>query len=384
MESGGSFTGTEINVQKEAVVYRALAGTPVPVPRVVGVAPSGVALLMERVPGVGNLEAVGEDERRHAVAGLVDVIADLHNLDPDRLDLPGFSRPSTVEEHATVDLDLWRRLAADGVEDLDPMARYAGAFLRHHPPASVARTVLVQGDTGPGNFVVDAGRITALVDMEFAHLGDPMDDLAWILMRTAPWGMDMTEDFGRYAARSSIAVSPRSIAYYEVAVQYRCAVTTSLAVARGGGARGWAPYLLVTQRYLLGLAATLAAYIGVEGPRSRAPDQPVTARTPLYDALLTGLRAAVKAVEEPDTREATRNLQILVHYLRAYDRAGSEVADEDHQDRRDTLGARADADLGIIAEESGAAADPKVLGYLMRRTQRNARLWASLLDRPRR
>ena len=37
-EAGGSFTGTEINVAKEASVYRALAGTAVPVPQVVGVA----------------------------------------------------------------------------------------------------------------------------------------------------------------------------------------------------------------------------------------------------------------------------------------------------------------------------------------------------------
>ena len=39
MEEGGSFTGTEISVGKEAVVYRALAATKVPVPRVLGVAP---------------------------------------------------------------------------------------------------------------------------------------------------------------------------------------------------------------------------------------------------------------------------------------------------------------------------------------------------------
>lgn len=383
MEAGSSFTGTEINVEKEAVVYRALASTPVPVPRVLGVGPDGAAILMTRVQGTGDLDTLSDDERRGAVSALVDVVADLHNLDVDALDLPGFARPRSVAEHATLDLAMWGHLVA-GVPALDPLVRFAGGFLRGHPPDSVARTALVQGDTGPGNFVVDAGRVTALVDMEFAHVGDPMDDLAWILMRVAPWGMDMTADFARYGARTGIAVTPRSIAYYDVAVQYRCAATTSLAVARGGGARGWAPYLLVTQRYLLGIAATLGAYLGrVDPGRHDVVDAP-TVRTPLYDSLLTGLRAAVKDIGDPDRREATRNLQILVHYLRADDQAGAALAEQDRMDRMDALGPVPDADLGAIAEEAGAGADVGVFEYLVRRTHRNAVLWATLLDRPRR
>src|SRR4051794_31912941 len=59
-ESGGSFSGTEISPAKEAVVYRALAETPVPVPRVLGLAPEGAALLMERVPGIGDLTQVDD------------------------------------------------------------------------------------------------------------------------------------------------------------------------------------------------------------------------------------------------------------------------------------------------------------------------------------
>src|SRR5436190_2549387 len=47
-EGGGSFAGTEISPSKEAVVYRALEPTNVPVPGVVGIAPGGAALLMER------------------------------------------------------------------------------------------------------------------------------------------------------------------------------------------------------------------------------------------------------------------------------------------------------------------------------------------------
>ncbi len=39
--------------------------------------------------------------------------------------------------------------------------------------------VIVHGDFGPQNVLIEGGRITALVDWEFAHVGQPVDDLAW-------------------------------------------------------------------------------------------------------------------------------------------------------------------------------------------------------------
>ena len=39
--------------------------------------------------------------------------------------------------------------------------------------------VIVHGDFGPQNVLIEGGRITALVDWEFAHVGQPVEDLAW-------------------------------------------------------------------------------------------------------------------------------------------------------------------------------------------------------------
>ncbi|MFI6122084.1 phosphotransferase family protein [Streptomyces sp. NPDC051064] len=50
-------------------------------------------------------------------------------------------------------------------------------------PAAALETdkVLVHGDFGPNNVLVDPDtfEVTAVVDWEFAHLGDPVEDLAW-------------------------------------------------------------------------------------------------------------------------------------------------------------------------------------------------------------
>lgn len=39
--------------------------------------------------------------------------------------------------------------------------------------------VIVHGDFGPQNVLIAGDRITALVDWEFAHIGQPVEDLAW-------------------------------------------------------------------------------------------------------------------------------------------------------------------------------------------------------------
>ncbi|HXY91932.1 MAG TPA: phosphotransferase family protein [Acidimicrobiia bacterium] len=379
-EAGGSFTGTEISPAKEAVVYRALEPTAVPVPRVIGMAPGDAALLMERVPGTSDLASAGDAARSAAMTSFVDALAALHNLDVDALPLPGFARPATAEDHARLDLAMWARLADEGVLRLDPLVRFAGAWLHAHAPATVRRTVLVQGDTGPGNFVFEDGAVTGIVDWEFAHVGDPMDDWAWVQMR-AP-DLELGALGRRYSERTGIPLDADRIRYYRAAVDYRCAVTTSLAVSRGGGARGWAPYLLVTERYVVGLADRMSELLGI-AETVPVPALEPTPRTRWFDTLLDGVRVAVRNLDDPDLREPTRNLQILVHYLRAYDQVGAAVDDLDRRDREQTMGRDAldDERFADLVTQAGAAGDEAVFRYLLRHTARQRVLWASLLDR---
>jgi len=62
-------------------------------------------------------------------------------------------------------------------------------------PDHAGPTVLVQGDTGPGQFLFDNGHITGVIDWELAKFGDPMYDLAWVR------GRDMSYPFGDFPAR---------------------------------------------------------------------------------------------------------------------------------------------------------------------------------------
>jgi hypothetical protein len=51
VEGDGSFTGTDLSLAREAVAYRALGTTGVPVPGVLAVNDDGTAVVLERLPG---------------------------------------------------------------------------------------------------------------------------------------------------------------------------------------------------------------------------------------------------------------------------------------------------------------------------------------------
>jgi hypothetical protein len=129
----------------------------------------------------------------------------------------------------------------------------------------------------------------------------------------------------------------------------------------------------------------LSGYLGIPDPPVPEPDAGRTPRTSWYDALLQGIREGVRGIPDEGLREQTRNHQILVHYLRAYDQAGVRLEELDAADARQTLGVdSADSQaLGSLAEEAGTKGDTMVLSYLLRRARRQALLWQSVLDRRR-
>ncbi|MGH7292695.1 MAG: phosphotransferase family protein, partial [Myxococcota bacterium] len=62
------------------------------------------------------------------------------------------------------------------------------------------RLAFTHGDLRNGNIIVDASGLRAVLDWEGAHVGDPMEDLAWICLRTWRFGVDALE-VGGFAQR---------------------------------------------------------------------------------------------------------------------------------------------------------------------------------------
>ena len=183
----GPVAGTPLTLSREADAYRALATTDLPVPPLRAVHRDGTALLIERAAGDDQLKGVADAELRSVAEDYGRCLGRLHLLDPGTLALGSITpRPGAVP--TADDLHLWRAIDAARIDGASsPAARVALRHLAGAVPAST-REALCHGDAGPGNFLHAGGRVTALLDWEFAHVGDPHDDLAWVAVRNQVLG----------------------------------------------------------------------------------------------------------------------------------------------------------------------------------------------------
>lgn len=71
-----------------------------------------------------------------------------------------------------------------------PTFRLGINWLRRQAASFESAPVIVHGDFRLGNFLATEAGLTAVLDWELVHLGDPMEDLAWLCLRTWRFGSD--------------------------------------------------------------------------------------------------------------------------------------------------------------------------------------------------
>jgi aminoglycoside phosphotransferase (APT) family kinase protein len=372
LEGGGSHSGTSFSLEKEYHAYRALADRDVPVPRAYGLMPDGSALLMERLEGNSEFRQADAAVQARVARAFMEVLGRMHRIEARDLDLPGFARPKTPEDHALVDLARWEELARNSCWD-EPLVRYAFSHLKAKAPQAVQRTVLVQGDTGPGNFMATDDRVTGLIDWEFCHIGDPMDDLGWLKYRSREQYGLFEAASGDYERTSGLRIEPAAVDYYFRMVVLRCAVTVALGRAKGG-ALGVIPYRFSFQAYLAQLADLLVAEAGLEVDRDVVADTR-GATSPLFSEARGELRNFVlNDIPTYRGRVAVQAAMTALTSLELRERFGREVEARDREDRARLLG-DAQGSLADAADRAGAAGDPTMLTYLARRAWRERSLW---------
>ena len=143
-------------------------------------------------------------------------------------------------------------------------------WLEHHAPPQ-CHTSLVHRDFRSGNFLVDNGCLTAVLDWEFAGWGDPHEDIGWFCAACWRAGADDMEAGGltrraafysAYAAAGGRPVDADAVAYWEVMAHLRWAIIARQQGARA--ARGDTPQheLLEAAARAPGLERDIAAMIG--------------------------------------------------------------------------------------------------------------------------
>lgn len=146
------------------------------------------------------------------------ILASIHAIDLDQYGLR--SQLSEMPPSIFLDQMLERY---DLLNSPQPMIDYAAEWLRDHLPEP-SKLTLVHNDFRNGNFLLKPDGISAVLDWEVAHIGDPMRDLGWICTNSWTFGGDQPvggfgalEDlFQGYEEVSGTPVDPEHVRYWQV------------------------------------------------------------------------------------------------------------------------------------------------------------------------
>ena len=230
----GAVLATAHDMAREHRVISALAGTSVPVPRTLHLCTDPAVLgapfyVMERVDGLHVTTGLppgyaDEPAQRRAIAdGLVDVLADLHAVDPAAVGLTDFGRP---EGFLTRQVRRWTT-QWEATRDRDRPALDALAARLARTVPEPQRTSVLHGDYRLDNCLLDPavpGRVRAVLDWEMSTLGDPLTDIGMLFVYWPQAGED------RASMLSPVTTLPGFPTRREVAARYADRTGADLAV----------------------------------------------------------------------------------------------------------------------------------------------------------
>lgn len=226
----------ENSVTEEHALLQFLADAGLEVPRPLWLEPDSGFLgrpfiLFPQLPGkavFGDWHADPE-ERRSVVLEVARLMARLHALDPYAsgvVDPTLSTRPpqEIVREYIRHWRDKWVRRRSHPSLILET----AFDWLIRNSPASLPRASFVHSDISFRNTLIENGRLTALLDWEFWHLGDPMEDLSYFRLVAEPY-VEWAAVMDAYQQAGGSAYDPERAAFYEVWRSVRNSTTTTTA-----------------------------------------------------------------------------------------------------------------------------------------------------------
>ncbi|WP_419928755.1 phosphotransferase family protein [Candidatus Poriferisocius sp.] len=386
LDREGDGSGTH-SVKSEAKVQTALVETGMKVPAISAWNDDLQAALHERMPGRADLDNAEPEEQAAVLEDFIQQLVLLHSLDPDSLGLDHMPIPATSDECALGEIDFVEQFLGGMVTD--PLYTYSLQWIRNHVPERLDRVSLLQGDTGPANFMFHEGRVSAIVDWEWAHFGDPMEDFGNICTREfyCPSTPDegLAPMFRRYEELSGFPVHLDSVRYYRVQQFVRSIVSlariTAINDPQMPNAMNWA-YRYICER---ATCEALADAMGIELERPELPES-ATASS-LEGVVIQNLRDEVlPAVDGDYPRHRLEHATLLVECLDRQRQFGAELANIELDEIAALTGRRAGSlDDGLMGLDHaiqgwGREKESEVLRYLARRAWRLEYLWKPVVD----
>ena len=366
---------------REASILEALQATKIRVPRVLASDPVLGAHLFEFVGGEDRFARITDRSTALRVAtDFVSDLARLHCLDVASLSLRGFGEVRSPVEYVRTEIE---RMAAEHTESgpADPFIVYGLCWLRRNMPRYDGPAVVVHGDAGPGNFLFSDDRVTAILDWEQCHYGDPLEDFAWMSIRAIiqAW-VPFPPLLETYQRLSGIAVDLHRIRFYRIYTllgmivrSHRRFAQQPEALAKQDRLGAAMMFAMVHRRaYVHGLADAMDLAL----PERSLPEGEVSANAPYIRSLLKQTREQiVNRTDDQVIAETAKDMARVLKYLLHEMQLGDALRRDELNDISSLLDSRhsslqsAQAALVARIREDGVD-DSAMIGLLWRRTQR--------------
>lgn len=233
------------SVTREYPVVRAARDRGFPAPDALWVetghaaVPGGDFMVMRRSPGAlgGNVFGARGTIGPGLAATLAGVAARLHTLPPltelgtisssIAPDMWQLSRGEATARYIRGWYDFWRSEA----HAASPALAAIYGWLLDRVPDRPERASLLHGDIGFHNFLFDEGELTAVLDWEFAHVGDPAEELGYV-KGTVGGALDWEAFMAAYVAAGGDPIDERTLHYFHVWGYARNASASNIMIER--------------------------------------------------------------------------------------------------------------------------------------------------------
>jgi aminoglycoside phosphotransferase (APT) family kinase protein len=167
------------------------------------------------------------------------VLGRLAALDHRALGLSSLRNGEAASGFWRLELDRWEAIIDEGEAVVEPIVRGAIRWLRRNPPAEPAKPAIVHGDYRSGNFLFTPdGHISAILDWEMCHIGDPLEDAAWGIDPFWPITRHLSLEAGlaEWQAASGMQADRRSLDWWRLFSAVKaCAIWTTAEAALASG-----------------------------------------------------------------------------------------------------------------------------------------------------
>lgn len=375
-----------MNVSREASILRIMEARSIPVPHVHGEIDGGTAVVMDWLPGEPDLSSAADADEVDAVMdSYVDALVAAHRIEPCAFASLEMSVPAGPEAIALDYFEQFVSLYREFKRRPEPLLEFGIKWLRCNVPRHRHESRFVLGDTG--QFMHKDRRITGILDVELAHIGDICHDLAGLRLRNAtePMG-DLGRVIARYQDVSGQSLDVNAIEYHTA----KFALCTPLGLVAALHLDLVLPEILQYVEWFHQLSLHAIESIARQ---AQVPLEPITLPDPEpgdYSAIAKGLPDMIEALAvQPGHTEYQR--QTVASVARFCERANDYdrvIASADLDDIAALLGARpadksaGDALLEDFILNADPAHDPELINLLHRRVMRQMLMLESVLSTP--